>query len=236
MGKKLNFDRRTKKLVELREDEKKLNVVAEQVGLVVYRSSDGRRTTETIVEKGEKVDPRQRLMIIPDMSTLQIKTRVYEAMVQKTKVGLKTIIRLDINPDNALYGKIHKVAVLPDSQHRWINPDLKIFTVIVKFNELPKDIKPGMTCKVEMILAELENVLSVPIAAVFTENDKTLCYRITDDGFEPVEVKVGGMNDEYVQILSGLQEGDEVTLTKPGKKSEEKAPDAPVPGKKGDDA
>jgi len=93
-----------------------------------------------------------------------------------------------------------------------------------------------MTCKVEMILAELENVLSVPIAAVFTENDKTLCYRITDDGFEPVEVKVGGMNDEYIQILSGLQEGDEVTLTKPGQKSRDKNTDATIPGEKGNGA
>ena len=237
MGKKLNLDRRKKKLAELHEDKKtKLNIVAEEVGLVVYRSGSGRRATETVVEKGEKINPRQRLMIIPDMSTLQIKTRVYEAMVKKTSVGLKTIIRLDSNPDKVLYGKIHKVAVLPDSQHRWINPDLKIFTVIVKFDELPKDLKPGMTCKVEMVLAELENVLSVPIAAVFTEGEKTLCYRIEDGDFEPVEVKVGGMNDEYVQILSGLKEGDEVTLTKPGHKSEKKAPGDPVPDQKGDDA
>lgn len=237
MGKKMRFDRKTKKLKELREDEQKLNVVAKQIGLVVYKTSNRRGgSSTTVIEKGEKINPRQRLMIIPDMSTLQIKTRVYEAMVQKTKVGLKTTIRLDINPDNVLYGKIHKVAVLPDSQNRWLNPNLKVFNVIVKFDELPKDLKPGMTCKVEMILAELENVLSVPIAAVFTESDKTICYRITDDGFEPVEVKVGGMNDEYIQILSGLQEGDEVTLIKPGQKSENKKSDAPIPGKKGDDA
>ena len=222
------------KLAELREYEKKLNVIAEQVVLVVYRSNTGRRATETVVEKGEKINPRQRLMIIPDMSTLQIKTRVYEAMVKKAKVGLRATIRLDSNPDHVLYGKIHKVAVLPDSQNRWLNPNLKVFNVIVKFDELPEDLKPGMTCKVEMILAELENVLSVPIAAVFTEGDKTLCYRITDDGFEPVEVKLGGENDEYVQILSGVKEGDEVSLIKPGQKSAKKTPDTPIPGQNGD--
>lgn len=240
LAKKRKLDMREKKLKELREDETKLIVKAEKEGLVVYQTGRGYRgrSTDIVIAKGEKINSRQQLMMIPDMSTIQIKTKVYEAVISKVKPGLEAFIRLDISPNKLFKGKVKKVAPLPNSQNRWLTPDIKIFDVVVTFDKKPKDLKPGMTCQVELVLDRLADALYVPLAAVFTDEDKIICYR--PDTNEPVEVEVGETTDTHAQILSGLAEGDEVLLIKPspqavkekgnGKKNEAEAPISGGPG------
>ena len=72
-----------------------------------------------------------------------------------------------------------------------------------------------MTAQVELVLARLVDVLSVPVAAVFTEQEKTFCYRVNGGRPEQVNVKVGRMNDKRVEIASGLAKGDRVLLAPP---------------------
>ncbi|KKK80590.1 hypothetical protein LCGC14_2821990, partial [marine sediment metagenome] len=159
---------------------------------------------------------------------------VYEAMIDQIKLDLPAVIRLDSKADLTLTGKVSKVAVLPDRQRGWLNTDQKVFSVTVKFDEIPEGLKPGMTCEVELVLARLKDALSVPIAAVFTEQEKTICYHVRPGGVETVEVKVGRMNDRRVEIISGLAEGDEVLLVPPEEGTEAKksegSPSSPGPG------
>ena len=213
---KAQLDMKMSKLEMLLEDERKLLVKAAKEGLIVYDTGgSSRRPSNVVVEVGEQIRPRQQLMIIPDMTTLQVKTKVYEAMIEQVEIGQKVFIRLDAKPDVILRGKVARVAVLPDSQNRWLNPGVKVYKVIVKFDKLPEDLKPGMTAQVELILTELEDVLSVPIAAVFTEQEKTFCWRVSDGSPERVDVKIGRMNDMRVQIISGLTEKNRVLLAPP---------------------
>jgi len=223
-AKKRTYEMRKKKLDELREDERKLTVKAEKAGLVVYDTARRRWETPIRVSVGEKINPRQQLMVIPDMNTLQIKTKVYEAIIDQVKVGIPAYIRLDAKPDVTFSGKVKKVAPLPDSQNRWLNPGVKVFNVIVEFDKHVAGLKPGMTARVELVLAELADVLSVPVAAVFTEQEKTFCYRLNGGEPEQVIVEVGRMNDRRVEIASGLAEGDRVLLAPPST--------APVGGEK----
>ncbi|KKK99101.1 hypothetical protein LCGC14_2636120, partial [marine sediment metagenome] len=160
---KRRYEMSKKKLKELREDEKKLTVKAEKTGLVVYDTGRSRYGgNDIVVAEGEKINPRQQLLIIPDMSTLQIRTRVYEVMIDQITPGLPAVIRLDSKPDLTLKGKVSKVAVLPDSQNRWLNPGVKVYPATVTFDgDLSKlDLKPGMTCNVEVTLAELDDAIS----------------------------------------------------------------------------
>jgi len=219
-SKKRELDMRKARLEELLEEQKKLTIKADKEGLVVYDTGRRNRwsTNDIVVAVGEKIARRQQIMIIPDMSTLQVSTKVYEAVVDQVYEGIPAYIRLDAKPDLLLTGKVAKVSTLPDSQNRWLNPGVKVFEVIVKFDpgQNLEGLKPGMTAQVELTLAKLDNVLRVPIAAVFSEQDQTYCWRIDNDGLpHKVPVKVGRMNDAYVQILSGLSEGDRVLLTEP---------------------
>jgi len=237
VSQKAQLDMKMDKLQDLLEDERKLVVKAEKEGLVVYNTGGSRRRpSNVIVDVGEQIRPRQQLMIIPDMTTLQVETRVYESMISQIKLGQKTYIRLDAKPDKVYEGKVSNIAVLPDSQNRWLNPGVKVYKVIVKFNALPEGLKPGMTSQAEIILARLADVLNVPIAAVFTQQDDTYCWRLKDGSPGKVSVKIGKTNDKRAQIISGLNEGDRVLLSPPASESESETdsqPSAiPMPGKR----
>jgi HlyD family secretion protein len=203
------------KLGEQLEDANKLVVIAEQAGLVVYDNGQRGWNPTARVAVGEKFYPRQQVLVIPEMGTLQVKTKVYEASIDQVHSGVPAFITLDARPEMKLSGKVSKVAPLPDSQNRWLNPGVKVYDVTIAFDQMPENLKPGMTAQVEMVLAKLPDVLSVPVAAVFGEQERTFCHRVWGGKVEKVDVKIGRTNDKRVEILSGLAEGDEVMLAPP---------------------
>ena len=208
------------RLAEYKEDfATKLKYVAEEPGLIVYDTGSSRRfrSSEVTIAVSETIEPRQQLMIIPDMSTLQVETKVYEAVREQIYVGLPVVIRLDARRGEVLSGKVTKVALLPDSQGRWLSSDVKVYPTVVSFegdiSEL--NLKPGLTAKVEIMLATLKDVLFVPISAVFTNQDVTFCYRRSHGKVERTPVAIGRSSATHVQILDGLEERDDVLLVPP---------------------
>ena len=76
-------------------------------------------------------------------------------------------------------------------------------------------MKPGISAKVEIVIEELTNVLTVPIQAVTTVDGKQLCYRNDGGDLEPLEVEVGKFNTKYIEIRSGLEEDQQIILNPP---------------------
>lgn len=185
---------------------------ADDRGLVIYDTARRHWQSPIQVAVGEKIDRRQQLLIVPDMTSLQVKTKVLEAVSRQVTPGLRAYIRLDAFPDRVWKGQVRKIAPQASAQH-WFDPTVKVHDVVVEFDEYPVDIKPKMTGKVEIIVAKLPDALQVPMAAVFSEQRRTYVWRLGEDG-QPrrVEVKVGRSNETKVEILSGLSEGDEVLL------------------------
>lgn len=215
-AKKQTLDKGNEIMAERMSDIKKLAIYAEQDGLVVYALGNSRRrATDIVIEAKEKIEPNTQLMIVPDMSTLQVRTKVYESMIEQVKKGQPAFIRLDAKPTMAIKGAVSDVSVLPDSSNWW-NPEIKYFNVIVKLDKEAVGLKPGMTTQVELVLATLpDNTLSVPIAALFSERDQSFCWRVRGSAVEKVNVKVGRLSDTRVQILEGLNEGDVLRLSQP---------------------
>ena len=225
--------KRKARLKELKEDAAKLHVVAEEAGLVVHETRRRPWSRPITLAVGEKINPRQQLMIIPDMTTLQVETTVYEAVRDQVYEGLPALIRLtrqEAKNNTVLTGMVYKVAPLPDSQNPWLSPGVKVFPTVVKFTDLKltEGLTPGMTAQVEIILAELPDVLSVPIAAVFSEAEETYCYKTEHGKHSRVPVRIGRSSETQVQILSGLAENDLVLLAPPpGAKPTKKAKERP---------
>lgn len=214
-----NRARRVDRRNDLLEEKKQLRYISPRDGLVVYDTGDRRRRAGDIdIRVGEPIRPLQQLIVIPDLRTLQARLTVHEAIVRHIREGLPATIRLDTQPEKPLHGAITHVSSLAESQDLWINRDVKVFDVTVGF-DYPEDlaqIKPGTSAKVEIVLVKLDEVLSVPVAAVFARQDSYYCRRLADDGrVETVSVTTGLMNDRRVEIHSGLNDGDTVLLTPP---------------------
>jgi len=216
-------DREKTKLDGYLEDQAEhLTVRAKRPGLVVYETRRRRWQRPITVAVDETISPNQQLMIIPDLNTLVMRTQVYEAIQEtvreRIRQGLPARIRLDARRGEAFAGRVTKVADLPDSQNPWLSPGVKVYPTTVAFagNVAKLGLKPGMTGDVEMMLAELNDVLSVPLAAVFSEGDATFCYRVDDgDRAHRTPVKVGMTSSTRAQVLRGLSTGDRVLLVPP---------------------
>jgi HlyD family secretion protein len=80
--------------------------------------------------------------------------------------------------------------------------------------ELPytEGLRPGMSAEVEVILAEHQDVIRVPVSAVVETESHTLCWVKTEKGIERRAVQLGDSNDVFIIARSGLAEGDKVIL------------------------
>ncbi len=213
-------------LSELEDQLSKTKIYAEKTGLVTY---GGNRNGvifygEEQIREGATVRQRQAIITIPDMTKMGVHVKIHESYIKKIKAGMEARIRVEAFPDRPIEGEVTKVGVLPDSQNRWMNPDLKVYKTTIKIEGVKEWLKPGMTAKVEIIVDQLEDVIFVPIQAVFTEKDEQVCY-LSGRSRERRPVKTGAYNDEYIQILEGLEVGESVVL---------KAPSEPGSGGDGD--
>ncbi|MDG2126216.1 MAG: efflux RND transporter periplasmic adaptor subunit [Verrucomicrobiales bacterium] len=189
---------------------------APQDGLVVYAISESRYSNETMVEEGASVRMRQELIKIPDTSNMKVKIKVHESQVGQVTEGQPAFIVLDSMPDERFRGEVSKVSILPDSQSRWGNPNLKVYTTeILLTDKLPDTVKPGVSARAEVVITQLQDALTVPIQSVTTLNGTQVCYVDKLGGPEPVPVEVGLYNNHSIEITKGLESGDRILIAPP---------------------
>jgi HlyD family secretion protein len=203
---------------KLERDKKQLvatKIYAPQDGLVVYAGSGGGRwSNESMIEEGAVVRNRQEIIKLPDVSEMKVQVKIHESHISQIALDQSAFVVLDSLPDQRFRGAVSKVAPLPDSQSRWGNPDVKVYaTEIVITDKLP-DIKPGVSARAEVLITNLESVLSVPIQAVTTRKGKQVVF-LASAPQEPVPVTVGQYNTKFIQICTGLKDGDRVLLAPP---------------------
>lgn len=189
---------------------------APAAGMVVYAtqmSRYGSSRSRTSIEVGREVSEREEILSIPNTSEMAVDTKVHETNIDKVTFGQIARIVVDAVPDQTFYGQVLKIAPLPDPAAFMANPDLKVYTTDVSL-EGGTMLRPGMSAKVEIIIAQLKNVLVVPVQCIANRDGKKICY-VNTNSSEPREVKTGPYNDKFVQIIEGLKEGDKVLLNPP---------------------
>jgi len=212
---KSQFAIEARKKRELEEQIQKCMIRATKPGLVVYGGEEDRFMQERIQE-GTSVRERQIIITIPDTSVMQVRSRVHESNIKRVKQGQKVKIRVDAFPEESLTGTVDKVAVLPNAQNRWLNPDLKVYDTFIIIDGTHSWLKPGMTAQVEILVAELNDVLFVPMQSVFNVDNQQVCYVQKGNEIEMRIVKTGEFNESFIEIKEGLKEGEKVLLYTPG--------------------
>lgn len=232
------FNLETRQRKDLSDQVEKCLIRAKKVGLVVYGSGNMNRYYygEEQIREGALVREQQPIITIPDMTKMAVKVRIHETYIKKIQKGQKARITLDAFPDKLLEGEVSKLGVLPDSQNRWMNPDLKVYLTTLTIGTVHDWLKPGMSAKVEILVKKLPDVVYVPVQAVTPVEGKQLCFVANGRGQERREVEVGDFNDEFIEIRKGISEGEKVCLRamatpapeqKPGKPEEKPQPAAP---------
>ncbi|MDB6172299.1 MAG: Efflux transporter, family, subunit [Chthoniobacteraceae bacterium] len=205
-------------------------IVAKKPGLVVYggaREDGFMMYGQEQIREGATVRERQSIITIPDMTTMSVRVKIHESYIKKIKKGQKAKVTVDAFADKRLEGEVTKVGVIPDSQNRYLSPDLKVYLTTLTIKGTQDWLKPGMSAKVEIIANQLSNVVYVPVQAISPFDGKQVCYVARRGGPERREVTIGEFNDEFIEIKAGLKEGERVLLraapaSTPGEESDKK--------------
>jgi len=180
-----------------------------------YRAMRGRGGGSGVIAEGEVVSEGQVIISMPDTASMVAEISVHETEVDKVRPGQPATIVMDAFPDGVLRGEVLEVAPLPDQQRGWLNPDLKVYQTLVRIDGTHDFLRSRMSCKVNILVEQLEDSIIVPIQVVSNRSGRKVCYVATSQGSQERVVQTGFSNDIFVQILEGLEVGEEVLLNPP---------------------
>jgi HlyD family secretion protein len=226
------FELTTQKLEELREQKDNCRIFAPNNGFVVYGggSSGGRRywDSDEQIKEGATVYERQVLMQLPNTTEMLAQLRIHEAKTDRIRVGQPVVLDVEGIPNRQFTGKVTKIAMVADTQNRWLNPDLKEYATEITLDQTDAPLKPGMTAHAEIMVQKVVDKLAVPVQSVFTKSARNYVFVGSAEEPTPQEVELGARGTEWVVVENGLAEGDNILLAVP-EEAPRLLPDLPPP-------
>ncbi|MCX5781433.1 MAG: efflux RND transporter periplasmic adaptor subunit, partial [Elusimicrobia bacterium] len=161
--------------------------------------------TRYFVNEGETVFPSFPLAEIASIERVKINVQISEKDFSKVQNGLDAIFYVDTYPNAKYKGKLANLNQSLDEMSRTISAD------IVAPN-IGYQLKPGMFAKVEIFAKKHQNALIIPQEAVmYNPGSENTVFVINNDGLASLRtVKLGLQTKGYVQVLSGVNEGEDV--------------------------
>jgi HlyD family secretion protein len=209
--------RQKDKLEKMIDQITKCRMTAPVDGMVVYATTvqGDRRGGQQPLAEGQEVRERQELIYLPTAAFMKAEIKVQESSLRKVAVGMPVRITVDALPGKMFYGTVSKIGLLPDAQSQWLNPDLTVYSTEIQLQGDMSALRPGMSCRAEIIVAQYDDALYIPVQAVTRVKGTPTVYVETPSGFEPTPVEAGLDNNRVILIVSGLVEGQMVSLTPP---------------------
>ncbi|MBZ4687957.1 MAG: efflux transporter periplasmic adaptor subunit [Clostridiales bacterium] len=160
--------------------------------------------TSVDLEEGEMASPGIAVARVVNMDKVYIESSVTENQVNHLEVGQKVDVIIGAISTEPLVGTVYSVSPAADES--------KSYPVKVELENSGYTIKPGMFAEVEIILAEKNNVISVPLGVIVERNGEEGVFVV--EGNNAVFKKiVRGLDDgENVEVLSGLKEGEKLVV------------------------
>ena len=202
------------RLVLYKEQLIKSEMRAPQDGLVIYARSSS-RYNDTYIKEGALIRKGYSVIDLPDISELMAVVQVHESFVRHIKTGQKAVVRIDSLPDREFQGVVRHVAPTPDARRKYYE-NISVYDTHVwiqdENSQIPEDLKPGVSAKAEIIVAELNDVMMVPVQSVTTYKGQKVVQVKRGENVVVVPVKTGQFNNRFIEIKDGLKEGDQVSL------------------------
>lgn len=204
----INLQERIDDVEETRREIAALVITTPIPGMIIH-AEQGRWTDRTKIKEGDTVRRGQDILQIPDLSVLQVAFSVNELDADQVEVGQLARVRLEAYPRQIFTGHITDISTL--AQETSDGGNVRVFPAVVTLDETDARIRPGMTAGVEVVVADLQETLRVPLAALGVIGGGC-CVKLVGSE-EPVTVELGLRNESMVQVLSGLEAGDRVEMT-----------------------
>jgi RND family efflux transporter MFP subunit len=191
--------------------------ISEEQIRALSKSGDARRTmtfrspvsgivTEKKAVQGMRFMPGETLYQVTDLSSVWVLADVFEQDIGFVKTGAAAKVRINAYPDRQFEGKV-----------TYVYPTLSTATrtaqVRVELANPGQLLKPGMFAQVEVGVPSRSNAVTVPVSAVIDSGTRRIVLVQAREGrFEPREVKLGARSDDYIEVLEGVKDGEDVVV------------------------
>jgi HlyD family secretion protein len=182
-------------------------ITAPAAGMVIVR---GVEEGETVVGGTSAFGGGTELFTIADLSTLEVKAAVNEVDIGKVERGDTVQITVDAFPGDTAAGVVRLVPPAARQQER-----IRVFDVEIVVTGGKRILRPGMTANVRIAGPVRNDVVRVPVEAVFYVEGKPVVYKVQNGQTGTAAVVLGLSDLSYVEILEGVSPGDSVALEDP---------------------
>lgn len=173
---------------------------------MTFRSPVSGIVTEKKAVQGMRFMPGEMLYQVTDLSTVWVLADVFEQDIGLLKARAKAKVTINAYPGKEFEGTVTYVYPTLQSETR---------TVQVRL-ELPNPghlLKPGMFADVQLAVDSRASAVTVPVSAVIDSGTRRIVLVQAREGrFEPREVKLGARSNDYVEILEGVKDGEDVVV------------------------
>ena len=221
----MNYATAVSALSQAESDASETNILAPMDGTVV-----GEPKTVGTMAVATSDNPTV-IMRIADLSKKKIMAKVDETDIGSVKVGQSATFTVDAYTDKTFTARVTKISQT-DTANTWdtsassssasasSSAAVIYYYVTLEVDDPENLLLPAMTARVEINTADKPNALVVPISTLKTDaNGSYVIVRNPDGSQENRYVQAGIYSDDYVEILDGLSEGEEVVSTYTAKKS-----------------
>lgn len=217
-------------LYQIEQAEASLQSTLDHLSKTVYNSPIDGIITSLRIEEGEIAlvgtmnNPGTVLMTIADLSVMEVEVEVDETDVIGVKIGQLSEVKVDAFPDQTINGKVTEIGSSA-LQKTTASEESKDFKVIITLENPPEDLKPGLSASADIITADKKDVLAIPISALVlrekedvdknkkkNEEPEEGVYIVENSRAKFYPVKKGIMGEMMIEIVSGLEEGQEVVV------------------------
>lgn len=144
-------------------------------------------------------------IIIGDLGTVKAEVQVNEVDISNVKVGQTATVAIDAIDGLSLTGKVEKIDALGTT-----NSGVVTYGIVISFDSLDDRIRPGMNVSAEIITNSKEDAVIIPSSAIKTRNGKNYVQVMNGQIPEDRQIEIGITNNTRTEIVSGVNEGDNI--------------------------
>jgi RND family efflux transporter MFP subunit len=179
-----------------------------------FRSGGSFGSSPPPFKEGDRVWTGAAIAEIPDLSEMRVELKLEEVDRGKVKLGQEVRLRVDAIPEKEFFATVDWISPIAALVFRSFPPE-KLFPARATLKRLDPRLRPGMSATAEIIIEKQTNALLIPVKASFTRNGKPSVYVQKGQHFIMRQVEVGKRNENDIVVLSGLKDGELVTLENP---------------------
>ena len=155
---------------------------------------------------GQKVDPSVRLFEIINLENVWCEADIFEKDLTQVKMGQKVKVKVSAYPEDTFTGKIFYIGSTLDR-------DTKTIKILIEIENKTEMLKPGMFANTNIIIGKKANTLVIPKEAILEDEGLQIVFVKEPQGYHRHVIKTGIVSDPYIEILSGVAEGN-IIVTK----------------------